>query len=145
MFGKLFGKGENVKDVVWEKLQKAKAGSLLGSNTIISIAILYENPRDIALPENSKLAEILVSQYRGSDLIPNNLSISRNTVISARKLVYGKEITENSGLTISESNKILAEMLTSAVDPGKLEDIKTMAFSGDSPALGQTFFALLTR
>ncbi len=144
MLGKLFGKEKNPKDVVWEKLQNAKEGSLRGSNNIISIAILYENPRDIALPEKTKLAEILVNQYRGPNFIPNNLLINHNTAIAARKLVYGKEISKNSGLASSESNKILAEMLISAVNPGKIENTKAMAFTGDSPALGQTFFALLT-
>lgn len=145
MLGKLFGKEKHPKDVVWQKLQNAKEGSLLGSNNIISIAILYENPRDIALPEKTKLAEILVNQYRGADFIPVNLSINHNTAITVRKLVYGKEIGKNSGLASSESNKILAEMLTSSVNPNKIENTKAMAFTGDSPALGQTFFALLTK
>ena len=144
MLRKLFGKKKDPKEVVWGKLQSARAGSLAGSNRIMAIAILYENPRNIALPPNERLAGILVDQYRGPDLIPNNLSIEPETRIVARKLVYGQEISETGGLDTSGSNKILADMLAGSVDLDSIESSKAMAFTGDSPALGQTFFALLT-
>lgn len=136
-------KRDDTKATIWSQLQKASAGSLQGSSRIVAIAIIYENPRNIALPEARKLGELLVAQYKDPDFIPHNLFIDTNTKVMARKLVYGREISETSGLDTAESNKILAEMLAASIDLDRCEAPKAMAFTGDSPALGQTFFAVL--
>ena len=144
MLKNLFKKKSDPTDPIWRALRAAQAGSLAGASRIHAVAILYENPRDIALPEKRRLAEILIEQYRGPDFIPHSLALAPETQIVARKLAYGTEIGETSGLDSAGSNKLLAEMLAASTDLGSIRDFKAMAFTGDSPALGQTFFALLT-
>ena len=136
-----FKKKPDPTDSIWRALQAAQAGSLAGASRIHAVAILYENPREIALPENHRLAGILIEQYRGPDFIPHSLVLEPETQIVARKLT---EIGPGSGLDTAGSNKLLAEMLAASTDLGSIRDFKAMAFIGDSPALGQTFFALLT-
>ena len=141
----LFGKRQNQEKLIWTKLQGASAGALAGTESVLGVAILYENPRNIALPEKHKLAEIIAGQYRGPDWIPQGLSIDEQTPVAARELVQGKEISAHAGLDTAKSNEILAGMLSTLVGKTRVENISAMAFSGDSPALGQTFFAVLTK
>ena len=144
MLKNLFKKNPDPTDQLWRALQAAQAGSLVGASRIHAVAILYENPRDIALPENRRLAGILIEQYRSPDFIPHSLALAPETQIVARKLAYGTEIGAGCGLDSAGSNKLLAEMLAAAVDVRGIPDLKAMAFTGDSPALGQSFFALLS-
>ena len=136
---------EGVKERIREKLQKADSTALQDTNTIVAVAILYENPRNMALPEKHILAQKLVEQYKPQGWIPRSLSVDQRTPVAARQLVYGQEIREGAGLDTASSNAILAEMLADLVGATDIESTSAIAFSGDSEALGQTFFAVLAK
>lgn len=128
-----------------EKLQKADSTTLQDTNTILAVAILYENPRNIALPEKHILAHKLVEQYKPRGWIPRSLSVDQRTPVAARQLVYGQEIREDAGLDTAGSNAILAEMLADLVSTTDIESTSAIAFSGNGAALGQAFFAVLAK
>ena len=134
-----------VEEKIRNMLQKADAATLQGAKTIAAVAILYENPRDMALPDEHALATILVDQYKTSGWIPHELNIDSNTKVAARKLVYGQEIMEGAGLDTGTSNRILSEMLAGCVGSKAVKGTSAIGFSGDSVALGQTFFAVLAK
>lgn len=134
-----------VKKKIREKLQKADSKALQNTNTIVALAILYENPRNMALPEKHILAQKLVEQYKPHGWIPRSLSVDQSTPIAARQLVYGQEIREDAGLDTAGSNAILAGMLADLVSAADIDSTSAIAFSGDSVALGQTFFAVLAK
>lgn len=134
-----------VKENIREKLQKANSKTLQNANTIIAVAILCENPSNIPLPENHILAQKLVEQYKSQGWIPNAISIEEFTPVSVRQLIYGQEITEDTGMTVSQTNTILAEMLVGLAEIDDIGKISAIAFSGESMALGKTSFAVVAK
>jgi hypothetical protein len=136
---------DGVKEMIREKLQKADSRALQGTNTIIAVAILYENPRNMALPEKHMLAQKLVEQYKPQGWIPGGLSVDQRTPVAARQLIHGQEIREDAGLDTAGSNVILAGMLADLKSATDIDGTSAIAFSGDSVALGQTFFAVLAK
>ena len=134
-----------VKERIREMLQKAGPSTLDGTTSIVAVAILCENPRDVALPEKHNLADMLVKQYKRPGWIPGNLSIGPRTPVAARQLVYGQENRQDAGLDTAGSNELLAEMLANLANPKDVERASAIAFTGDSVALGQTFFAVLAK
>jgi len=144
--GEASGRKKHIaKEHIREMLRNAGSSTLQGTKSIIAVAILYENPRKMALPEKNKLANMLVQQYKGSGWIPNNLLVDNRTPVAARELIYGKEIREDAGLDTAGSNERLAEMLADFVTEKEVEKASAIAFTGDSVALGQTFFAVLAK
>lgn len=130
---------------LFEKLQKAGPNSLSGTRQILAVAVLYENPRGIALPEKQELAGMLVVQYQRPEWIPANLSVEADTPVVARQLIRGVEISDGAGLDTAGSNRILSGMLAGVVNPTEARDAAAMAFFGNSIGLGDTFFAVVAR
>jgi hypothetical protein len=124
-------------------LKHAGPGTLSSAKQILAVAILYENPRGMALPDRHTLAQKLISQYR--TWIPMKLNLSPGTPIAARQLIKGVEISATAGLDTAGSNQRLAQMLAKAVKLNGTSGCAAIAFSGDSVALGQTYFAVLAK
>lgn len=136
---------KSISGAIQDKLSKAGPGSLRGTTDIKAVAILYENPRDIAMPPDFQLANLLVEQYKATGYIPHNLSVQRYTPVAARQLIYGQEISMYAGLDAANSNRLLAEMLANLGNPADAAGASAIAFRGESDALGQTFFAVLAK
>jgi hypothetical protein len=134
-----------VKDRIREMLRKAGPETLQSRNTIIAVAILYENRRNIAPPEKHMLAEILIEQYKRPGWIPRILSVDLDTPVVARQLVRGQEISEDAGLDTAGYNRLLAEMLADLVDPREVDEASAIGFSGENDALGWVVFAVLAK
>lgn len=130
---------------IQDMLAKAGSGTLRGAMSIKAVAILYENPRDIAMPPDFQLANLLVEQYKPTGWIPHSLSVQHHTPVAARQLIYGQEISEYAGLDTAGSNRLLAEMLANLVNPADVGGASAIAFNGESDALGQAFFAVLAK
>lgn len=144
IFGKFFRtkSNESVEQIIREKLRAAGPHTLDGTKEILAVAILYQGGV-ASPPPKERLAQMLVQQYQGPGWIPPALAVMPGTPIAMRQMVHGKEITDGAGLDTAGSNAALAAMLA-----GELESAggcSAIAFSGDSPALGQTFFAVVGR
>jgi hypothetical protein len=158
IFDNLFGKKDkpSIKDTIKNKMDDPKAhihkmldkgshDSLHGAKEIMAIAIIYENPRGVAPYEKHMLANMLVEQYKRFGWIPSNLSVDPHTPVAARELIYGKEISENACIPNSKFRELLAEMLADLIGTKNVKDTSAITFSGESVALGLTFFAVLAK
>lgn len=134
---------DQVKMKIIDKLRRADSTALQNTNSLLAVAILYENPSDIALPDKQILAEKLIEQYKPQGWIPQMLYVDQRTPVVARQLIYGQEISENAGLDTTTSNKILADMLADQIPETEADHFSAIAFLGESMALGQTFFAVV--
>ncbi len=151
------GDKKSAKLRIKDMLADAGEDTLQGTEEIVAVAILYEgglfDPQQaVVIPSGGgttglspggQLARILVEQYKKPGWIPANLTVGPGTTVVERKLIYGEEISENAGLDTAGSNAALATMLAEEVD--NVDGCSAIAFIGDSPALGQTFFAVLAR
>lgn len=130
-----------VEENIRKRLQKADSKSLQDTNTILGVAILYEN----AMHGKLIMAQKLMEQYKRQGWVPRNLSVHDRTPIAARQLVYGKEIREDAGLDTAGSNAILAKMLAELVTVPDVDTISAIAFVSQGAPLGQIFLAILAK
>lgn len=136
------GTKQSVKERLKDMMRDADGDTLQGSGKIVAVAILYEG--GIATPPpKERLAAMLVDQYKNPGWIPPNLSVGGETVVVMRQLIRGEEISEGAGLDSAGSNAALASML--ADELSDVAGCSAIVFSGNSPALGQTFFAVVAR
>jgi hypothetical protein len=138
-----------LSEEIRERLSRADEGALAGATRIVAVAILYEHDpigpagEEVAWPPDHVLASGLVEQYKAPGWIPAELSVTPSTLVAKRLLREGVEVTSGAALDRAAANAILASMLAGAVGPAALTEWSAIAFSGDSVALGRTFFAVL--
>ena len=129
-----------MRDEILKWLQEAGESALSEAREIVAVAMLYENPSGMALPEPHRLARILVDQYRPQGWIPSHLTVDDGAAVAGRRLVPGQEAMPGVGLDTATANGLMADMLAE-LSGGR--GAMAIGFSGDSVALGQTFFAVL--
>jgi hypothetical protein len=138
-----FKKKNKTEEEIYDKLRTANQNTLQGTNEILAVAILYENPNNIVWPDKGKLAEMIIGQYQKTGLIPRDISMNDNFKVKTRQLVEGIEISQNAGLDTAGSNRILSKMLADIVSTKEAARASAIAFIGYSHTLGQTFFAIM--
>lgn len=143
-FSKLFGKSkpkvevsvEDAASQLREKLANATSTTLSECQHIIAIAILHELPMQPSYSVR-KIAGLFVDQYKKPGWIPNDLELLNAAgVESIHRETAGQ-------MPSAESNQILADKLATMVKPKAVASCSAIAFSGDNPALGHTFFAVV--
>ncbi len=122
--------------VIAGMLDGADAATLTGCTRVVAVAIVHALPHLTGHPANH-IASLFVEQDKARGWIPVSLTVEPDTPV---RMVQRPDVSH---LRTSEVNAILAEILFDLAPDVDLRECSAIGISGENPALGHTYFAVL--
>ena len=114
----------------------------LRGNTIDAIAIIYQKAF-VAPPPPSRLAPMIIGQFKQGGPIGDHISLSPTASIDMREATIDEAVEFH--FNVTSVNNALASMLTRQLHNKDLSGYTAISLRGDTMALGTIWFAVAAR